>query len=58
MSSKFVKKVYVNEIEGPSRRERALVKWKDRVKEYMHKRGADRGEGFEQARGECMDRER
>ena len=34
----FVKKVYINE-----RRVRPVVRWKDRVKEYMHERDADRG---------------
>ncbi len=32
-SEEFVKKVYVSEIEGPSRRGRSLGRWKDRVKE-------------------------
>ena len=39
----FVKKVYVSVIVGP-RRGRPVVRWKDRVKEYMHERVADRGE--------------
>ena len=37
-----MKKVYVSEIEG-SRRGRPVVRWKDRVKEYMHEKVADRG---------------
>ena len=41
-------KLYVNEIEGPRRRGRPVVRWKDRVKEYMHERGADRGRGLQQ----------
>ncbi len=41
-SEEFVKKVYVSEIEGPSRRGRPLGRWKDRVKEYMCERGATR----------------
>ena len=28
------------------------------MKEYMHKRGADREGGFEQARRECLDKEK
>ncbi len=31
-SEEFVRKVYVSEIEGPSKRGRPLVGWKDRVK--------------------------
>ncbi len=57
-SSEFVKKVYVSEIEHPGRRGRPLGKWKDKIKEYMSERGATRGEGLEQARRECLDRER
>ncbi len=34
-SEEFVKKVYVSEIKGPSRRGRPLGRWKDRVKEYL-----------------------
>ncbi len=41
----------------PSRRGRPLGRWKDRV-EYMSERGATRGGGLEQARRECLDRER
>ena len=55
-SDEFVKKMYVSETEGPRRR-RPVVRWKDRVKEYMHERVADR-EGIELARKECLDRER
>ena len=57
-SEEFVKKVYVSETEGPRRRGRPVVRWKDRVKEYMHERVAGRGRGIEQARRECVDRER
>ena len=32
----FVKNIYVSETEGPRRRRSAVVRWKDRVKEYMH----------------------
>ena len=33
-----------------------VVRWKDRVREYMHGRGVDRG--IEQARRDYLDRER
>ena len=48
-------KVYMSEIKCP-RRGRPVVRWKDRVKEYMHERVGDRGERIEQARKECVDR--
>ncbi len=57
-SEEFVKKVYLIEIEGPGKRGRPLGRWKDRVKEYMSERSATRGGGLEQARRECLDRER
>ena len=41
-----------------SRRERPAIRWKERIKEYVHERVADRGGEFEQARKECVDRER
>ena len=53
-SEEFVKKVFVSETEGPRRKGRPVVRWK----EYMHERGADRGGMIEQARRECVDRER
>ena len=43
-SEEFVKKVYVSEIVSPRRR-RSVVRWKDRVKEYMHVNIADRDGG-------------
>ena len=49
---------YTNETEGHRRRVRPVVRWKDRVKEYMHERVADRGGRIEQARRKCMDKER
>ena len=55
-SEEFVNKVYVSETES-RRKGRPLVRWKDKVKECMHDRVADRGGGIEQAK-ECMDRER
>ncbi len=39
-SEEFVKKVYVSEIEGPSRRGGPPGRWNDRVKEYISERGA------------------
>ena len=35
-SKEFVKKVHVSETEGPRRRERPVIRWKDRVKEYIN----------------------
>ena len=57
-SEEFVKKVYVSGTESPRRRGRPVVRWKDRVKEYMHERVADRGGEIELAKRECVDRER
>ncbi len=58
-SEEFVKKVYMSESVGPSSRGRPPGRWKDRVKEYMCERGATRGGGgLDQARRECLDRER
>ena len=57
-SEEFVKEVYMSEIHGPRRKGKPLVRWKDRVKEYMHERLADREGGIELARKECVDRER
>ncbi len=42
-----MKKVYVSEIEGPSRRGRPLGRWKDRIKEYVSEKGASRGGGLQ-----------
>ena len=49
-------KVCVSETEG-SRRGKPVVRKKDRVKEYMHERLADRVGGIELARKELEDRE-
>ncbi len=57
-SEEFVKKVYVSESVGPNSRGRPLGRWRDRVKEYMCERGATSGGGLDQARRECLDRER
>ena len=45
-----MKKVNVSEVVEPRRRVRPVVRWKDRVKEYMHERDTDRGGGIELAR--------
>ena len=36
---------YMSEIEGPRRRFWPVLSWKDRVKECINERVADRGEG-------------
>ena len=46
-SKEFVKKVYVSETEGLRRNGRPVIRWKDRLMEYMHERVADRVEGIE-----------
>ena len=51
-NEEFVKKVCVSETEVPRRRGRLVVRWKDRVREYIHDRVADRGRGIELARRE------
>ncbi len=55
-NEEFVK-MYMSSVEGKNRRGRPLVRWEDRVKEYVNERGV-RGNGLEWARRECMDRER
>ncbi len=57
-SEEFVKKVYMNESVGPNSRGKLLGRWRDRLKEYMCERGATRGAGLDQARRECLYRER
>ncbi len=57
-SEEIVKKVYMSESVGPNSRGRPPVRRRDRVKEYMCERGATRGGGLDQARRECLDRER
>ncbi len=57
-SEEFVKKVYMSGGAGPSSRGRPPVRWRDRVKEYMCERSATRGGGLDQARRECLDRDR
>ncbi len=50
--------MHVTETVGPSRRERLLGRWKYKVKEYMNKRGVGRKKRLEQAKRECLDREK
>ena len=47
--------MYASEAEGPRRRRRPVVRWKDRMKEYMHELVADRWGGIEQTRRDCLD---
>ncbi len=57
-SEELVKKVYMSESVCPSSRGRPPRRWRDRVKEYMCERGATRGGGLDQAKRECLHRER
>ncbi len=57
-SEEFMKNVYVSESVGPDSGGRPLGRWRDRVKEYMCERGAAMGVGLDQARRECLVRER
>ena len=52
----FVKKVYVHKIVGPRRRERPVVRWKDKVKEYIHELCAGREVGFWKAKSVLIGR--
>ncbi len=56
-NEEFVKKVYHSSAEGMNRRGRPLVRWEDRVKEYVSEKGV-RGNRLDWARRESMDRER
>ncbi len=55
---KMTNRVYVSEIKGGNVRGRPPVKWRDRVQEYVRRRGEGPFQSLEQARGECQDRER
>ncbi len=57
-TEEFVRKVYLNETVDVNRRGRPLGRWRDRVGEYIHERGANRGGGLEQIKRECLDKER
>ncbi len=54
----MTKRVYVSEIDGGNVRGRPPVKWRDRVQEYVWERGKGSLRSLEQARGECLDKER
>ncbi len=56
-NEEFVQKVYLSIVEGTNRRGRPLVRWEDRVREYVNERGV-RVNALDWARRECMDRER
>ena len=49
-NKKFVKKVYVSELECSNPRERPVGRWRDRVREYMCEKG-DRMSWHEHAMG-------
>ncbi len=49
--------MYLSKTEGLNRRGRSLGRCRDRVVEYMHKRGTGRGGGIEQAKWECLNRD-
>ncbi len=53
-----MKKVCVSDSVSPNSREGLLGRWRDTVKEYMCERGVTRRGGLDQARKECLDRER
>ncbi len=53
-----MKKVYDSELKGPNKRGRPHGRWKDRVEEYLGETAINVRGVFEQARRECLDRER
>ncbi len=57
-SEELVKNSYMSESVSLNSRERSPGRWRGRVKEYMCERGATRKGGLDQARRECLDRER
>ncbi len=52
------KKVYLSETKGLQRRGMPLRKWKAKVKEYISDKGMHREGGLEQAKRECLEKER
>ncbi len=57
--SKMTRRVYVSDIEGGTIRGRPPVKWRNRVQEYVRKRGEGSLGNLEQARGSVgIERER
>ncbi len=55
---KMARRVYMSEIEGGNVRGQSPVKWRDRVQEYVRERGEGSLRKPEQARRECLDKER
>ena len=55
---KMTKRVYKSDINAVGVRGRPLVRWDDRVLEYVRERGDRRVRSMQQARRECMDRDR
>ncbi len=53
-----VKRVYMSESVGPSSRGRPPGRWRGPLKEDMWEKGATRGGRLDQAKRECLDRER
>ena len=49
---------FVRETNGLRRRGRPVVRWQDKLNEYMHEKVADRRVGIEQVRVECLVRKR
>ena len=45
-SQELVKRVYASETESPRRQGRSVVRWKDRVEEYVHERIAEEEKGL------------
>ncbi len=56
--SKMTRGVYVSEIEGGNVKGRPPVEWRVRLQEYVREKGERSLKNFEQARRECLDRER
>ncbi len=57
-SEEFVKNMYTIENVATNSGGRLLGRWRDRVKGYICERCATRGGGVDQARRECLNRER
>ena len=56
VESKMTKRVYLDIIDVTNARGRHLVKWEERVLEYVREKGERRMRGLEHARRECKDR--
>ncbi len=57
-SEEFVKNVYMSESVGSNSRGKPPGRWRDRVREYMCEKHAIREGRLDQAKRECLDRER